>query len=164
MKGSAPSKKDGICQEGEELSSGILVAVPSTPSPEPQTPVSLHMTVACSALPVLEPRVSGWEQNVVHWLFKNVPVSTDNSPLFLADRIPTDFHSHILCKCLFVALMLWADEPGVELKTLTPPRGLLLLRYPSGISAAVCGIRASPFHTSTLPTSLDVASSINSWL
>lgn len=33
--------------------------------------------------------------------------------LFLADRNPGAFHSKILCKCLSLALMLWAWEPDL---------------------------------------------------
>ena len=40
----------------------------------------------------------------------------------------------------------------------------LQLRYPSRISASTHGSGASPFHTSALPTSLNLAASVNPWL
>lgn len=40
----APPKKDGFCLMGEQLSTAVMVAVPSALSPEPQIPVSLHTT------------------------------------------------------------------------------------------------------------------------
>lgn len=46
-------KKDGLCGMGDELSTGVLVAIPSSLPPEPQTPVSPHTTLAQSTLPPL---------------------------------------------------------------------------------------------------------------
>lgn len=37
--------------------------------------------------------------------------------------IPADFHSQILWGFLFLALMLWAEETGVGLRSLTPQGG-----------------------------------------
>lgn len=46
-----------ICDMGEGLGTGILVSEPSALSPEPQSRLS-HMTLAHSALPPLELRMS----------------------------------------------------------------------------------------------------------
>ena len=51
---SALPEKDGwFLQHGEWLSTGILVAVPSVPSPEPPAPVSPHKSLVHSVLPLL---------------------------------------------------------------------------------------------------------------
>ena len=60
-------------------------------------------------------------------------------------------------------LVLWAREPGVELRLHIPQGENSQLRYPSGMSATVHGNRISPSHISALPTNLDVAS-VNLWL
>ena len=52
-----------FCSMGEGLSSGILGADPQLSS-QRQTPVSPHVTLAYSSLPVLEPRVSGCKQDL----------------------------------------------------------------------------------------------------
>lgn len=49
------------CGMREGLTINILGVVPSGLSPEPQTPVSPYVILAHSALPLLEPRVSGYE-------------------------------------------------------------------------------------------------------
>ena len=159
--GSAAPKKDGVCRwYGRGTHTGILVAVPSTLSLEPQTPVSPHTTMVWSSLPLPEPRVRGWKWDFVCWRFKSVPVFLADSHLSLHDRIPVDFHSQISCGWLFLALVLWAEDPIVEL---TPHVEHLQLQYPSGISASSHGSRARPYCLSILPTSLDVAS-IKFWL
>lgn len=81
----------------------------------------------------------------------------------MVDGDPVDLNSQMLCGLPFRALVLQAEEPSVELKPLTP-RGPLQLRYLFGFSTAarVCG--ASLFDVSTLPTRLNVASFVNSWL
>ena len=61
MEGCAPQDKGGVCCVGEGLSTGILAALLSALSPDPQTPDSPYVTLVCSALPVPEPRVSGCE-------------------------------------------------------------------------------------------------------
>ena len=83
-----------------------MVAIPLALSPEQQTPVSPHVTLVHSALPVLEPRVSGCDQDFVHWLFKGMLMSLAVSYLSLAVRIPTNFHSQMLCGCLFLTPVL----------------------------------------------------------
>ena len=49
-------KKDGVCRMGEGLSTGVLAAVPSALTSEPQTPVYPHTTVVHSAFPLLNHR------------------------------------------------------------------------------------------------------------
>ena len=46
---------------------------------------------------------------------------------------------------------------GVGLRPHTPQGKPLQLGYPFGISATTCGSRASTFHISALPTTLNVA-------
>ena len=75
MERSAPPKKDGVCDEGEWLSTEILAADPSALSPDPQNSDSLYTTLDCSAHPLPEPRVGSCKWNVVHWPFKRVAVS-----------------------------------------------------------------------------------------
>ena len=62
---------------------------------------------------------------------------------------------------LYLALMLWAVEPGMALRPHAPQVGSLHLTYSSDISAAAHGSRASPFHVSVLSTCLSVAFSVN---
>ena len=100
----------------EWLSIRILVAVPSALSPKPQIPDSPHMILVLFILPLTESIVSGYEWNFVHWPFKRMPGSQVDSHLSLMDRIPTDFHSQMLCSCLFLALMLWDREPRLGLR------------------------------------------------
>ena len=64
-RGECSPTKDGVCDVGEGLSTGILVVVPSALSPDPQTPDSAHVTLVCPVLSLLEPRVSGCEQDFV---------------------------------------------------------------------------------------------------
>lgn len=64
------------------------------------------MTLVCYALPLLEPKVSGWEPDFVCLPFKRAPVSVADSHLFLADRIPVDFHRQMSCGHLFLAVVL----------------------------------------------------------
>ena len=148
---------------GEELGIGILLAIPLAISPESQIPISPHTTVFHYALSLLEPRVSGCEQDFVHWSFKRTPVSLADSCLSLVDRISADFHSQMLYGPLFLAMVLYAGR----LEWLRPhaPQGEpWWLTYPSGISATGHGSGACPYHLSTLPTSLCVVSSVNPWL
>ena len=87
-----------------------------------------------------------------------------DSRLSLVDRISTDFLSQVLCGCLFLALVLWDGEPGLELIPHTSQGGFLQLRHPSIISRASFGSWVSPFHVSVFPTCLILASSVNHWL
>lgn len=48
----------------------------------------------------------------------------------MADRIPTDFHSQLLCGCLFLALVLWTGELGMDLSPQAPQEKPLQLRCP----------------------------------
>ena len=90
-------------------------AVPSVLSLEPQTSDFSHMTLVHSILSLLEPVVSGCEQNFVCWPFKRVPATLVDFCLSLTDRISTDFHSQMLGGCPFLALALgWGAQLGVE--------------------------------------------------
>ena len=66
------------------------------------------MTLVCWALPLLEPRVSGCEQNFVCRSFKRALVSLVDC--CFPDRKPTAFHSQMLRGCPLLALVLWARE------------------------------------------------------
>ena len=90
MEGNAPPKKDGVCSVQWSPNTGILVAVRSALSPEPQTLVS-----PCD-FSLLYPLVSGCEQDFVSWPLKRAPVFPADFHLSLADRIPADFHSQML--------------------------------------------------------------------
>ena len=113
--GECPPKKEGIWGVGEGLSMGILAALPSAFSREPQTLLFPSDTLVCSAFPPPELRVSGCERGFVCGSFKRAPVSVADSHLCLADTIPANFHSQVLCGHLFLALMLRAGEPSLEL-------------------------------------------------
>ena len=120
MEGSAPPKKNGVCGLGEGLGSEILMTVPSTLSPESQTPVCPYTTLICSTLPPLEPGMSGCEQGFLCWPFKRVPGFLVDSHLFLVDRLSTDSHSQMLCGVLFPNLMIQSGEPGMGLRFNAP--------------------------------------------
>ena len=59
MEGNAPPKKDGVFSVGEALSTRIMVVVPSALSLEQQPLVFPQEAIVHSALPLLEPKVSG---------------------------------------------------------------------------------------------------------
>ena len=115
------------------------------------------------SLPSTGAQISGCKQNFVHWPFKRLPVSLTDSCLSLVDRNPAAFHSQMLYGHLFPALVLWVGEPslGVRFHTSQGTPHPLQLRYLYGTSVATCGYRTSPFRVSTLPTSLNVSSSVN---
>ena len=158
--GLAPPKKTWLLQYGEWLSTGILEADPSVLSPEPPTPDFPQVTLVDSALPLLEPKMSVCKWNFVLWPFKTVPVPLAISPRWTETAA---FHSWILCGCLFLALILWAGEPGLGIRHKTSQGNFLKLRYSSGTSATACGSGSTVF-LSVLSTSLNVASSVNPWL
>ena len=110
---SDPSEKGGICCLVEGLSPGNVAAIPSYLSPDPQTQISPHMTLIHSFFPLLEPRVSGYEQDFVCWAYKRMPGFLTHSHLSLADRIFAYFHRQILCRHLFQSVVLWARDPGM---------------------------------------------------
>ena len=115
--------------------------------------------------PHLEPSVSVYECDFVHGPFNRVPVSLADASLSQADRIPADFHRQMSYASLFQALVLWAGEPSLGLRSHSsqgaPP---WFLRYPSGITTTSHGSGTSPFCVSVLLTSLNATSSVNSWL
>lgn len=97
-----------------------------------------HTTLVCFDLPTLDPRVSGCKGHFVCWHFKRVPVSLADFHVSLADRIPSDFHSQMICECLFQSLVLWAGDPGMGLRPHALQVESLPMRYPSGISVVTC--------------------------
>ena len=68
MEGCVLPKKDGFCN------TGILAADPLAPSSEPPTSEFPHTALVCSALPIPEPRETGYKLSFVHWPFKRVCV------------------------------------------------------------------------------------------
>lgn len=78
-------------------------------------------------------------------------------------EFPLIFTAMWKCGCLFLALVLWTGEHQ-RLRPHDSQGAPLQLRYPSRISAITPESGASHFHVSALPTSLDVASSVNLWL
>lgn len=99
---------------GEGLSTGILVAVPSVLF---WKTTSLRRDLAHFTLPLLNPLLSGCEQNFVCWPFNRALVPLANSCLFLTNWKPAAFHCQMLCRCLFLALMLWAEKPNLWVET-----------------------------------------------
>ena len=90
----------------------------------------------------------------MRWLFKKVPGFLADSHLSLVDRIPTDFHSQMLCGH-FLAVVLWAGEPTVGLRFHVPQGGLWQLRYLSRFSTTHKGVGAALFAPlSFLPVSM----------
>ena len=86
------------------------------------------------------------------------------SHLTVEDKIPTDFHSQMICGVLFPAMVLWAEVPGMVLRPLTFQGGSLQLRYPSGFRTAVyVGARPSLFTAVPFLQILAVASSVYPW-
>ena len=69
-----------LLQYGERLSTGVLAPVPSVLSPKLPTPDSPQVSLVHSAFPLLQPRVSGYKQNFVHWPFKWLSESPDIFP------------------------------------------------------------------------------------
>lgn len=99
LKGSALPKKDGVCYvEKDSAQHWDPVGYCFTSlSLEPQISVSPHMTLAHSAFPPPEPRVSGCKGDFLCWPFKRAPKSLALSCIFLVVRIPADSHSQMLC-------------------------------------------------------------------
>ena len=120
---SVPPKKDDVCGTRERFSTGILMAVPSALSLEPQTLVSPHMTLACSTLPLPEAMESVYQLSFLWWSFKKMPVSLTEFHLFLTDRFLLIFRL-ILCKYFFLALVLRAGDPSMGLRPHDPQREL----------------------------------------
>ena len=56
------------------------MTLPLVISPEPPTPDALQVSLVHSALPLLEPRVSGYKGNFVRWPFMWASVSPTVSP------------------------------------------------------------------------------------
>ena len=77
--GECSAQEGWLLQMGNDSAQGSLSADPSALSPKPQIPDSLAALVH-SALPLLEPRVSGCKWNSVGWLFKRLSASLAVSP------------------------------------------------------------------------------------
>ena len=76
----------------------------------------------------------------MYWSFTSASVPLEDSCLSLADRIPASFRNQMLCGCLFLAVVLWAGDPGVRLRAHASQGKPLQLRYPPGISADAVGV------------------------
>lgn len=61
----------------------------------------------------------------VYWPLERMPGFLMGSFLSLTDRVPTDFHSQVLCGPLFLAWVLCTGEPGMGLLTLPGIQRLL---------------------------------------
>lgn len=136
----------------------VMVAISSVPSPKAQNPDTPHVTPIHSTLPPPELRMSGCEQNFVHWPFKSVLVSPVDSAFFWQTETPLLFTD----KCYVGASsLLWCLELGSLAWGLTPTllrENTLHPRCHSRTSATACGSRTCSFHVFT---SLDVVSSVN---
>lgn len=111
-----PRKMVFVVWEKDSAQIRYYGAIPAVLSSEPQTQIFPHTILVHSALLLLELRVSGCKLDFVHWPFKRVSVSLEDSCLSLVDIIPTDFQSQILCWHLFPALVIWSGEPGLVLR------------------------------------------------
>ena len=125
-------------QYEECLSIRILVAVPSVLSPEPPAPDSPQVD---SALPLLEPRVSGCKLNFVHWPFKRLSTSLGFSPWHTETLLLVTAGCYVgffpsLCYSLGSPVWVWTPHFSGG----TPQ----LLKYPSRTLAATHGSPASP--------------------
>lgn len=136
-------RKYGICGWGERS---------LQPSPC-MTPVYSELWYIFQSL------ISAREQDLCVGPLRRHLVST-RPCLSLMDKIPTDFHSQLLCGNLCLLLMLQDGEPSMGFRPLTLQKVPLQLRYPCRISTLTLGCRANPYCISVLPTSLDVASSV----
>ena len=66
----------------------------------------------------------------------------------------------MVCGLLFLALVLWAGEPGVEFRPQAAQREPLQLRCPSGFSTIARGCGGAVFMSLVFPASLNMASSV----
>ena len=94
---------------GEGISTETLVAIPSAPSPETKMPVSPHTTLVHYEPHFLHrsPRWVTENEIFVQWPFKG-PLIKESSP--------GNFHSQMSCGLLFLGLVLWAGESGLQLR------------------------------------------------
>ena len=131
--------------------------------PRATNPISLQVTLVCSPFPLLEIRVSGYEQDFVHWPYKRAAVSLADSCLTLVTEslliftARCDMGTSSRLWCAGLGALVWGREP-------TSQGEPLQLRYSSGISAATDGNGSSLFCTSILSANLDVASYVHPWL
>lgn len=132
-----------------DLSLKLHKPAPSCTTPVWSEPLILHP----------EFMMSVHEQDCFCWIFKKMSGFRAVSHLTLADKIPTDFQSQIICGLLFPATV-----PRMVLRPLAFQGGYLQLRYPSGFKTSVHGCKARPFHSSPLSTNLALTSSVYPWL
>ena len=127
------------------FSTGILMAVPTCLSLEPNAPDSPKVTPFCTAFHLPEPMGSGCEHNFACWPFsrclclqKSLPLLGREKALLFTTRCYVDFIS--LLWCPEVGNLVWGLGP-------VPLSGnLLQMRYLSGSSAAAGGSTANPVH------------------
>ena len=84
------------------------------------------------------------------WTFKRAPGFLADSPVLLADRISTDFHSLMLCGLLILPLLLWAGALRVGLswhgvETPRSSQGLFAAEMSLWILSHACGCWAISF-------------------
>ena len=113
MEGNAQTRKDIICgqyKRGTEYRD--IGSYRSSYLPEAIQPnlSSYDCSLLWIVVPPPERRVSAYEHNFMSWIFKRAHGYLVYSHLFLADGIPTDFHSQILCGLLFLSLVLQAGS------------------------------------------------------
>ena len=122
------------------------MAVLSLLSPKPPAP-HYHVSLVHSALPLLEPRVSGCKQNFVCWPFKRLsafpaisPWQTETLLLFTAGCHLGSFPSS--------GDIGWGAQLGVRPHT-SQGDPAQSLKYPSGTSAASLGAQPALSHLCT---------------
>ena len=135
-------------------STGILLAVTSILSPDPPTPDFLQASLVHSALPLLEPRLSGCKLNCVHWPCKRlsayvalIPWQTETLLLFTAGCYLGSFAA---C-CCTLGSPAWDLDPKL-LRGNDPAADLSLWNF----SCCLLQSSQASCSTSALPTSLFV--------
>ena len=139
---------------GEWLSTGILVAVVLILFPEPPAPKSPQASLVHCAFPLLEPRVSGYNQNCVCWVFRG----SLRLQSFLTGRQKRCCFSQL--DVIWVPFQLWFCRLGYPSWGLDPT----LIRgkhpghwnIPQNFSCCSWELRQPSHTSSTLPTYLVV--------
>ena len=149
MEGNAWFRKGGICgQCGREIQHRDACCYYSSPL-HTATPLnsSLYDSGALqTAVPLLEPKVSAATKILCPGPSR---VLSPFSPGLVKSLLI--FTARYLCGLLFLALVLWAREPGVGWRPLTTLGQAFAARYPYGFSPFACGGRARPFQVSAPP-------------
>ena len=163
MKGSAPPKNDSVWGVGEWPGTGTMAAVPAALSPELQNPDSPCAPLVCSAS-LRQSR--GWvaTNNVAYidplrgsLCLQWTPVSpwwTESLMIFTVGCYVGAFPGS--------GLLGW--EPQLRVETPLSSGGTHHSWDPSWSSAMAHGSGVSLLRLSALPTSLNVAASVNPWL